>query len=341
MKISLARAAAVLAVLTMFLPGCDSTPPPKAPAKPVAGIFIYDESDVYISLVSRSLRERLTGVMEHHLFAAGNDQFTQDEQISAFIARKGSILIVNMVDTLSASRIVDKAQKADIPVIFFNREPDLNGIRNYSKACFIGTTALDAGKMQGAIIKRLWDAHPEYDRNKDGKLQYIMIQANADNPEAVARTEYSVKRARELGVPLQQVGDTAFCDWKEDLAYESTRPTLAAFGNVVEMVIANNDSMALGAIRALNETGFNLENGPPDKFIPVLGVDAVPQAMEAIRKGVMSATVKQDHGLMAETIASFAANALNGKDFLDGTSWKWDNSGMAVRIPYAPYESGK
>lgn len=60
--------------------------------------------------------------------------------------------------------------------------------------------AIDAGKMQGDIIKDLWDAHPEYDLNGDGKVQYVMFQGEPDNPEAIARTQYSVEQATANGL---------------------------------------------------------------------------------------------------------------------------------------------
>ena len=340
-------ALAAFALFLLVLAGCDSTPPPAAKSqaaprtKPLVGVLLYTDADVYISLVSRALQEALNGKVDYAVLSAGRDQFVQNEQIEELLARKASALAVNLVDILAASHIVDKAQKAGIPVVFFNREPDLNGIRTYDRTCFIGTTPLDAGKMQGDIIKRLWDAHPEYDRNKDGMFQYVMLQANTDNPEAIARTEYSVRQARDLGVSMRQIGETMLCDWDEDQAYQAMRLALASLKDSVELVVANNDSMALGAIRALTEQGYNLENGEPGKFIPVIGVDAVPQAVDAIRKGIMSATVRQDGSLMGQTIAAFVLNAVNGKAFLEGTPWQWDDTGIALRLPYSPFEGAK
>ena len=71
--------------------------------------------------------------------------------------------------------VVDKAKEAGIPTIFFNREPDTEVVKSYDKSIFIGTNAADAGKMQGDIIKDLFDAHPEYDINGDGAIQYVTV----------------------------------------------------------------------------------------------------------------------------------------------------------------------
>ncbi|MCC8193692.1 MAG: galactose ABC transporter substrate-binding protein, partial [Deltaproteobacteria bacterium] len=221
--------------------------------------------------------------------------------------------------------------------VFFNREPDLNSIKAYSNARFVGTDAFDAGVMQGDIIQSLWERHPEYDRNGDGQCQYVMIQANIDNPEAVARTEYSVRQAREKGVVMQQVGETLFCGWDETMAYDAMSLLFPLYADTVELVISNNDSMALGAIRVMQEYGYNLEGGDPAKFIPVVGVDAIPQAAEAIRKGIMSATVAQDDKAMGSAIGTMLLNVLAGKDYLEGMSYPWDASGIAIRIPYSRF----
>lgn len=338
-------ARAVLATIfcAVLLTGCENTAPPaaKRPDKPVIGVFLYKDDDVYISMVRTALEQALEDWATIILCAAQSDQLLQNEQIDRLLQEGMDGLLVNLVDIQAASFVVDKAKKRGVPVVFFNREPDPAAIKVYDKACFVGTTPADAGKMQGDIIKRLWDDHPEYDRNKDGQCQYIMLQANPDNPEAVARTEYSVRQARELGVAMSQVGETLMCDWSQAEALRAVRYALASLEDVVELVIANNDSMALGAAEALAERGYNREGGDPAKFIPVVGVDATPQAVEAIDKGAMSATVKQDAALMGEVIATFILNAVAGKSFIEGTSWTWDATGIAVRVPYSPYESGR
>ena len=227
------------------------------------------------------------------------DQATQNDQLDVMISKGVDVLCVNMVDAKAASGVVEKASAAGIPTIFFNREPDTEVIKSYDKACFIGTNAIDAGKMQGDIIKELWDAHPEYDLNGDGKVQYVMFQGEPDNPEAIARTQYSVEQA-------------------------------------IELVIANNDGMAIGCVAALSNIGYNTgAEGAP--FIPVIGVDATDAAKDAIAKGQMSATVLQDGDAMGKAIAAAALNAASGAEFLDGTEYTYDDTGIAVRIPYAPY----
>jgi methyl-galactoside transport system substrate-binding protein len=304
--------------------------------KPLIGVLLYRDDDVYISLVRVSIVNSLQDRAEVILMAANNDQLTQNDQLDAMLKRKVRGLAVNLVDVQAASFVLDQSKKAGIPVVFFNREPDLARIKSYARTCFIGTVPSAAGKMQGDIIKQLWDAHPEYDRNGDQAVQYMMLQANADNPESVARTEFSVKQARELGLNMRQIGEAFMCEWDEGRAYEAVRLALPHLEESLELVISNNDSMALGAVRALQEIGWNTGKGDA-KYIPVIGVDATPQAVEAIRLGLMSATVKQDGKRMGEAVGAITLNAVKGAPMLEGTDWTWDDSGIGVRVPYAPY----
>jgi len=341
-KHALAMAAlTVLALFSLALPGCDNTPAPQekpADAKPVISILVYREDDTYLRIVTKAIQEALNGKADVTVLHAKSDQLLQNEQLEGVINQKVSAVALNLVDTMAAGTAVDSLQRAGIPVVFFNREPDLATIKSYPKAGFVGTDVSAAGTMQGDIIKELWDAHPAYDRNGDGKCQYIMIQANLDNPESLARTEYSVRQARENGLVMQQVGETLLCNWNDVMAHEMMRLVFPLYEDNLELIIANNDSMALGAIRALNEFGYNLEGSDAAKFIPVVGVDAVPGAVEAINKGMMSATVVQDGEGMANAIAAMLLNAAAGKDLLEGVPHEWDASGVAIRIPYSRLE---
>ena len=327
------------AALSILLGGCGSGPEekPAKEGKPVVGVLVYRQDDTYIGLVTKAIVAAFSDKVEVTVLFAENDQLLQNGQIDTLLRKKVDALALNIVDTQAAGAAVDTIKKAGIPVVFFNREPDLAGIKAYDRARFVGTDPFDAGIMQGDIIKELWEKHPEFDKNRDGKFQYLMIQANLDNSEALARTEYSVKQARAVGVPMSQVGETLLCSWDKSIALEAVTTTFPLYEGKIELIIANNDAMALGAIQALNKTGYNLPGGDRAKFIPIVGVDAIPDAVAAIKGGVMSGTVVQDSDSMGKAIAAMLLNAVDGKDFLNGLPYSWDESGIAVRIPYSRF----
>ncbi|MDR3321557.1 MAG: galactose ABC transporter substrate-binding protein [Synergistaceae bacterium] len=332
MKVRVFRFAALVVCLTaVFL----FTVAPALAAQPRLGILIYKYDDTYISTVRNALNKALDGKASVSMQDGKGDQATQNDQLDVMIERKMDGIVVNMVDAQAAAGVLDKIKAGGGPVVFFNREPDLNVLKTYDKAVFVGTNAADAGKMQGDIIKRLWDEHPEYDLNKDGKFQYVLFKGEPDNPEAIARSEWSVKQSEINGVTMAQIGQTFVCNWDTALAQQAMESALAANEGKIELVIANNDSMAMGAVAALSNVGYNLEGG--GKFIPVVGVDATDQAVDAINKGIMSATVKQDGEAMGNAVSTIILNMIAGKSPLDGTDYKYDDSGIAIRIPYSPY----
>ena len=302
---------------------------------PTVGVLIYKYDDTYISTVRNAIEAALDGKAEIIMQDGKGDQATQNDQLDVMIEKGVDVLCVNMVDAKAAQGVVDKAKEAGIPTIFFNREPDTEVVKSYDKSIFIGTNAADAGKMQGDIIKDLFDAHPEYDINGDGAIQYVMFQGEPDNPEAIARTQYSVEQAEANGCTMERIGEIQVCNWDTEQAQRAMEALLAANEGKIELVVANNDGMAIGCIAALSNIGYNVEGG--DKFIPVIGVDATDAAKDAIAKGTMSATVLQDGDAMGNAIAAVALNAAAGEDFLAGTDYVLDDTGVAVRIPYAPY----
>ena len=103
---------------------------------------------------------------------------------------------------------------------------------------------------------------------------------------------------------------------------------------MVELVIANNDEMALGAIAALNEAGYNKSGG---KVIPVFGIDATASAKAKIKSGFMAGTVKQDSRGMAEAIVTISENFKSGKDAFTGIASENLVDSWRVNIPYSAY----
>ncbi|MBQ7953132.1 MAG: substrate-binding domain-containing protein, partial [Clostridia bacterium] len=159
-----------------------------------------------------------------------------------------------------------------------------------------------------------------------------------DNPEAVARTEYSISKIKENGIDIEELG-LQVCNWDTELANSAMSGWLTKYGDKIEFVISNNDAMAQGAVSALQSVGYN--KGDKSKYIPVIGVDATDAAKDLISKGYMTATVLQDAKAMAEAINNIAINSSKGNEFLLDTIYKFDESGKSVRIPYKSYEGEK
>ena len=329
------------------------------------GVFYYTYSDTYISSVRTALDESLKAAgIDFQDYDANSNQTTQNEQIDTAISTGANLLIVNIVTSGSvdaSQAIVDKAQAAGIPVIFFNRavesdEEEGKVLGSYDKCAFVGTDAPEAGHMQGDMIgKYLVEKFDAVDLNGDGSISYAMFMGQLGNVEAIYRTQYAVEDANkvltESGKAELQYFDSSNKDcyqvdqdgnWSATAANNYMNTNLSQYNkennNMIELIICNNDGMAEGAISALNDKGYNLGDGT-STTIPVFGVDATDAAKQLIADGKMTGTIKQDAEGMAEAIAFLTQNVAEGKAVMDGTdSYNIsENVSNKIYIPYAAY----
>ena len=308
------------------------------------GVFYYTFSDTYIASVRTALDAELTNLgVSFNNFDGNNNQTTQNEQIQTAVTDGYNLLVVNMVTSGSpdvANEIISLANGT--PVIFFNRAIEADGeegtvLNANSNICFIGTDAPEAGHLQGKMVGEYllanWDTA---DLNGDGKISYAMFKGDEANVEAIYRTQYGVEDAdavlTEAGKPALEYFDASNSAkyqvdlggaWSAQAALDYMNTNLSQYneanGNMIELIICNNDNMAEGAISALETAGYNT-GAEGSKTIPVFGVDATDAAKELIAAGKMTGTVKQDAEGMAAAIASVVKSNGEGTAMADAIS---------------------
>ena len=321
------------------------------------GVFYYDYSDVYISSVRSSMDEQLKAMgVNYTNYDGGSNQAQQTDQINTAISNGANLLIVNIVETSSpdaAQNAVEAAKTAGIPIIFFNREVSDDVVNSYEKCAFVGTDAPEAGHMQGQMVgEYLLDNYDTVDLNGDGVISYVMFKGQEGNAEAEARTQFGVEDANavltaagkpELAYYNASATDKYLVDqggkWSAQAANDYMATILPEYseanGNMVELIICNNDGMAEGAVSALQGAGYNTGDG---KTIPVFGVDATDSAKQLINEGKMTGTIKQDAEGTASTILNLVSSVQGGGELMDNTSSFNVDEGVAkIRVPYATY----
>ncbi|MCL6458391.1 MAG: galactose ABC transporter substrate-binding protein [Gorillibacterium sp.] len=250
------------------------------------GVAIYKFEDTFVIGVRNSISDEAKGKVKVEIVDSQNAQPIQNDKVDQFISKKVNALAINPVDRTVAGILIDKAKAANIPVVFFNREPLPEDMKKWDKVYYVGAKAEESGTMSGQIIADYWKSHPEADRNHDGILQYAMIKGEPGHQDAETRTQYSIKAIEDAGIKVEKVAeDTAM--WVRVKAQEKMAEFLSAKGDAIEAVLANNDDMALGAIDALKAAGYFKNN----KFMPVVGVDATAPAVQALKDGTLVGTV--------------------------------------------------
>ena len=319
-------------------------------------IFWYTFGDTYLSSVRAAMNAAWDAAgIKYQDYDANNSQTTQTEQIQTAITKGAAVLVVNIVDASSddaTQAIVDMAQAANIPLVFFNRSVSEEIVSAYDQAAYVGTDYTQAGHMQGEMIGNyVLENYETLDLNGDGEISYVMFKGQEGNMEADARTQYGVEDADAVltaaGKPALVFYDEANTSkylldangaWSAQQGQDLMQTLLSKYsedsGNMVELVIANNDDMALGAISALQNAGYNKEGG---KYIPVFGVDATDAAKEKIADGSMTGTIKQDAEGMANAVVVISQNLATGADKFTSIDEANVVGTWRVNIPYSAY----
>ena len=355
--------------------GGETTPAPTTPAEsgaptesgaPAASdlnvaVFYYNYSDAFISNVRNEMDAQFEAIgITPSNYDGNTNQGTQMDQVNTAIANGANVLVVNAVEASAdetTQSIVDAAQTAGIPVIFFNREVSDDVVNSYELAAFVGTDPAEAGHMQGELIGNyLVENYDAVDLNGDGVISYVMFKGQENNPEAEYRTQYSVEDANaileEAGHPALSYYDSAAStqylvdpngSWSAAAAQDYMTTILSAYseanGNMVELVIANNDDMGLGAITALQTAGYNQgvdENGEPlSTKIPVFTVDGLQGIVDAINAGTATGAVGQSASGLASAVVTLVQNYQADGDLMSNTEgMNVDETVAKIRVPY-------
>ncbi len=266
-------AAAVLAVCALslsFLAGCKKAEPRK-------------EGEIIIGFSSRDLSAEYTAKLSEAIVAyaqtkpgvkvvmvdAQSDVQKQFSQVENFVAQKVDAIILNPCELEASTPAVDYVKKAGIPLVLVNQTTKSVG------DSYIGSNDFEAGRMaMEAIAKKL---------NGQGgvlMLHGIMGTSAQLQREAGAREVF----AKYPGLKLV---DHQTASWDRAKAMALTENWIQAHKGKFSAVFAHNDEMAMGALLALERAGLK-------KDVYVIGIDAIAQALSAVKEGRLDATVFQD-----------------------------------------------
>ncbi len=295
------------------------------------GIIVYDQYDNFISELMKVIIEEAavikdeTGVTVNLeiLDAAGN-QSTQNEQVRKLIKKDCDVVCVNLVDRTEPTVISELGEKNDVPIIYFNRELVAEDLERWDQLYYVGADAFQSGILEGEIAADAFLNNPSADKNGDGIFQYIMLEGEAGHQDAIVRTEYSVNTMIEKGVRVEKLG-YAIANWNRAQAKTQTTAMLGEYGSSIELIMSNNDAMALGAIDAL-ET----ENIPRTEWPVIVGIDGIAEGLEAVQEGKMAGTVYNDKEGQGRNMLRLAYELAAGRSLDDLPM----TDGRYIRLPY-------
>lgn len=278
------------------------------------GVTCYDQKDTFIGELIETFKKECASLdtdkydISMTIMDAAGSQRAQDDQVQEMIEDGCNVLCINLADRTDLSHIINAAMENDIPIIFFNREPVWEDLMQWEDLYYVGCDAEQSGVMQGEIAADYIKNHPEVDKNQDGEIQYVLLEGEAGHQDAISRTDFSVKTLIEKEVNLEKLS-YQFADWNRGQAENRMNRLISQYKDGIELVISNNDEMALGAVEAYRKAGYEQAEWPV-----IFGIDGLDDALEAIKAGEMQGTVYNDKEDQALQIAKLAVEIFRGED---------------------------
>ena len=294
------------------------------------GVTYYDQSDIFLNELLDCFKKEIQDLESEEkkisvtIQGAGGSQRTQDDQVKELIDGGCNVLCVNLVDRTDPSEIIDLARENQIPIIFFNREPVAEDMAQWEQLYYVGAKAEESGTMQGEMAAEAIKANPQVDRNKDGKIQYVVLEGEPGHQDTIIRTENAVEALKAGGIELEKLS-YGLANWNRAQAENRMSQMISQYQTKIELVLANNDEMALGAMDAYEKLNYT------ESTLPLFfGIDGTKVGLEAVRDSRLSGTVYNDKEGQAKAMAKLAEALVTG----DGTENMDFENGKYVYLPY-------
>lgn len=225
----------------------------------------------FVSILRTQMINELKALGMNSQFSdAKGDVALQVQQVDDFINQGVDAIILNPVDTQGVRPMMEAAKRANIPLIFVNRKPE---VKLDGKMAYVGSDSALSGKLQmEALAKKM---------NYRGNVAIIMgALSNEEARERTRAVEEVIAQHKDMKVVEKQTAK-----WQRNEAVDVVSGWLLN-GSPIDAIAANNDEMAIGAIMALSQA--------KNSKVLVAGIDGTPDGLQFIKNGQMAVTVFQD-----------------------------------------------
>jgi inositol transport system substrate-binding protein len=293
------RFAAMLAAAALVLTGCAATTDTAdgGSSEAVTIGATFPVLDAFLQKVADGMQAEADAQgAELTIVAADNKVDTQLSQVENFISQGVDAILVVAVDTSAAGPMTDAAKAAGVPIVYVNRNPAQAGVP------YVGSNSLVSGQLEMAQLAKL----------AGNKGDVVIMQGEVTNEAALDRTKGCEEEAAKAGMKVVKVGTA---NWDRAQGQKLMENWIQS-GTKFDVVCANNDEMALGAILALKAAGKTLGEGG----ILVGGVDATADALASLEAGELATTVFQDASGQGGGGVKAAISLINGEtvpDYVD------------------------
>lgn len=295
-----------LLAVCIVLTACSGTGAEEEKKSIRIGISLYRGDDTFINNLRSEMEKKAKEYEQEKgikvtldIQDAKGSQSTQNNQVERFISLGCDVLCINPVDRMDASAVIDKAMTAEVPVVFFNRQPVEEDMNRWDRLYYIGVDAKETAVLQGQMVVDLYRENPSaVDLNGDGVVNYVLLEGESSHQDSLIRTEWSIKTLKDGGVPIEKITG-GIANWERSQASALMEQWIDEYPDTIELVVSNNDDMALGAIDAMDRAGVT--------DINVIGIDGTTPGVEALENGKLLGTVSANKEIYAGAIMEVAA----------------------------------
>ena len=253
---------------------------------------------------------------------ANSDSSKQIQYIESAANAKEDAVLVGLVDVATGKECIEAA--GGMPIVFINNPlEDDTLLEEYDNAVFVGSNESEAGQFQGEYLAEYFKEQGKTDVN------YIMLEGLSGYTSTIRRTDAAKQALADNGINAIPAAADLVADYDRATAMDMISPLIGTAE--IDCIIANNDAMALGAIEALKAKNID------PSTIPVVGIDATADGIQAIEDGEMAMTVFQNPIGQGSAAVKVAVNLLEGKEVNEGTGYELDETNKScLWVPFEP-----
>ncbi|HIY52522.1 MAG TPA: substrate-binding domain-containing protein [Candidatus Agathobaculum merdavium] len=320
------------AMLAMTLAGCGSSSSSGEQTSAEGG-ETASSGDGYSMTLIMSLRDEFLSTLEAGSKAAAEELgvtlSSQDAQndtgeLIQFIesARNAGddAVLVNLVDAETAQQCIEAA--GDMKVVFVNRVPADTSVLEAGKSAAVVSDENTSGYYQGEFLANYFKEQGKTD------IKYLMLKGTLGLVHTEQRSASVLKGLADNGINATEAAAPLVAEYDRATAMDMISPLLTT--TEFDCIIANNDAMALGAVEAMKAQGLDPTS------IPIVGIDATVDGVQAIKDGTLAMTVFQDANGQGYGAVKAAANLIEGNPINDGTDYETDETGNICWVPFEP-----
>ena len=281
-----------------------------------AGVIWYNFADTFIANARQCLNNvaKADGTIVISDADSQNDIATQDNNLNNFITQKPKYLVINNINNPAADQIAATCTENGIVPIFANTtSPSDAAYEANPDLWYVSSVSEQSGENMGNQIVEYFNTHENWDRNGNGKVDFILLQGMQTFSDTINRSSYSLATIEAAGYELGsniggddvtgvKGGDSingVLCNFSRSEAQTNVEALIANYGDDIDCILADNDDEALGAIAALQAHGYFTDDS---NFIPVVGVDATVAGCEAINNGTLLGTSLNNPVKLAKSV---------------------------------------